>query len=382
VRPCRILFVTDSLQLGGAERALVRLGSALVERGHGVTVAGSVGGDLLQEAQRAGLDVRILGNELVKRRVDLRYARALGRLVRQQSFDIVHTHMYASAVAAALGTRGTGLPLVVHEHSEATWRDPSACGVSRAVYQRASAVIAVSEQIRQRLLLVDGVPDAKVLVLPNTPPGPPAAAPAAPLPERGRCLVGVVARLQPEKGVAVFLHAVAQLARRHPDVRFAVVGEGPQLGVLEQLSRRLGLPVTFLGARSDGPELIGYFDLLVVPSFSEGTPLVILEAMAAGTPVVATDVGGIPSQVRDEREAILVPAGDAAAIAGACERIIAHPQLGKDLAAAARARLQGHDRGPGPAVRMGALYDDVLTMARRSNSSGQEQPRPVSEQVG
>src|SRR3954451_22761468 len=113
-----VLFVADSLEVGGAERALVTLGGGLTERGHHVTVACSIGGALAIDAERSGIDVVVLGGRRVKRRVDAAFAVALGRLVNRQHFDVVHTHMYASAMAAAVALNETPLPLVLHEHSE------------------------------------------------------------------------------------------------------------------------------------------------------------------------------------------------------------------------------------------------------------------------
>jgi len=129
--------------------------------------------------------------------------------------------------------------------------------------------------------------------------------------------------------------------------------------MLERLAAELGVAVTFLGFRPDGPALIGELDLLVIPSLSEGTPLVLLEGVAAGVPVVATTVGGIPEQVSDGIEALLVPPGDDRALADACRRILADRAFGAWLVAAATDRL--HQADPEAAVNaVAALYAHVL----------------------
>jgi glycosyltransferase involved in cell wall biosynthesis len=129
--------------------------------------------------------------------------------------------------------------------------------------------------------------------------------------------------------------------------------------MLERLAAELGVAVTFLGFRPDGPTLIGELDLLVIPSLSEGTPLVLLEGAAAGVPVVATAVGGIPEQVSDGIEALLVPPGDDRALADACRRILADRAFGARLVAAAADRLCQAD--PEAAVNaVAALYAHVL----------------------
>jgi glycosyltransferase involved in cell wall biosynthesis len=129
--------------------------------------------------------------------------------------------------------------------------------------------------------------------------------------------------------------------------------------MLERLAADLGVTVTFLGFRPDGPALIGELDLLVIPSLTEGTPLILLEGAAAGVPVVASNVGGIPEQVSDGIEGLLVPPGDDRALANACQRILADRALGARIAAAAGHRLRQAD--PEAAVNaVAALYAHVL----------------------
>ncbi|MCP2164264.1 glycosyltransferase [Goodfellowiella coeruleoviolacea] len=356
----RLLFVADSLDVGGAERVLVGLAGSLTRRGHQVTIAASVGGSLVDEARRVGADVRVLGQQLVKRRVDLAFANGLRALLHQRPVDLVHTHMYASSIAAVLATLSSGPPVVVHEHSEAGWRGARERAICQWAYRRVGAVIGVSEQIRRRLLDVDRVPPDKVHVVRNSLPAltPPAA--GAPLPRPAGPLVGVVARLQPEKGVQVFLRAAARLAARFPTAGFVVVGEGRQRAALERLAADLRVPVTFLGFRADAPALVAQLDLLVVPSFSEGTPLVVLEAMAAGVPLVATAVGGIPSQVRHEVHALLVPPGDEVALAEAGARLLGDRALATRLGAAARLRWRREFSGVAIPELVEGIYDSVL----------------------
>ena len=355
----RILHVSDSLQIGGAERVLVGLAAGLVARGARVTVACSIGGSLAVEAERAGVDVRVLGTSLAKRRLDTAFACALTRLIVNEPPDLVHTHMFASTVAATLALQQSRIPLVVHEHSEAGWRDAEARRSSGEGYRRSAAVIAVSTAIRRRLVDVDGVPSATVHVLHNALPLIPGRAAGGGLPRPDGPLVGVVARLQPEKGVAVFLRAAARLAQSVPDAGYVVIGDGPQRGMLERLAADLGVVVTFLGFRPDAPALVGELDLLVIPSLSEGTPLVLLEGAAGGVPVVATTVGGIPEQVSDGIEGLLVRPGDDRALADACRRILADRAFGARLVAAAADRLRQAD--PEAAVdAVVALYAHVL----------------------
>jgi glycosyltransferase involved in cell wall biosynthesis len=341
-RRLRILFVVDSLDVGGAERHVVDLAIALATRGHAVTIACSRTGPLEHGARAAGVEVRELVGELVKRRVSARYISRLARLLRDGRFDIVHAHIYASAVAAAAANLGRATPLIVTEHSDATWRSPLARFVHRRALLRSSRVVAVSESIRDRLV-DEGVPARRIVVIPNavTDHGAPRADPWL---RDGVPLIGTVARLNPEKGIHYFIEAAARVSARHPEARFIVIGDGPERERLSALAARLGVPVWFLGTRGDVPQFVGILDVLVLPSLSEGTPLVTLEAMSAGVPVVATAVGGVPAQITHGREGFLVPAANAPAIADAVLRLVEDRDLRQAMGERARARIETGSR--------------------------------------
>ena len=331
-------MVVDSLEVGGAERHVVDLAVALSRREYEVTVACSVAGDLYKSLEEANVTVRSLLDQLVKRRVSAAYARALRRLAKDERFDLVHAHVYASAAAAAIATLGTGVPLVITEHTEAVWRDRGARLVTRWFCRRASRVIAVSDAVKRRLVKQDDIPPGKIVVLPNAvPANPDSGSGTPPLRDelRDRPLVGVLARLQPEKGVATFLKAGAHVAKVVPQACFIVVGDGPLRTELEVLVRRLCIDqnVSFLGFRSDPRALIELLDVLVVPSLTEGAPLVVLEAMAAGVPLVASAVGGIPDQIRHEGEGLLVPPGDPEALGDAVLKLLRDPGLARRMGA-------------------------------------------------
>ena len=332
------MLVVDSLEVGGAERHVVDLAVALSRKEFEVTVACSVAGDLSESLEEANVPVRSLLDQLVKRRVSAAYGRELRRLAKEERFDLVHAHVYASAAAAAIATVGTGVPLVVTEHTEAIWRGRRARLVTRWFCRRASRVIAVSDAVKRRLVKQDDVPPEKIAVIPNAvPANPDSGSGTPPLRDelRDRPLVGVLARLQPEKGVATFLKAGAHVAKVVPQACFIVVGDGPLRTELEVLVRRLCMEqnVRFLGFRSDPRALIELLEVLVVPSLTEGAPLVVLEAMAAGVPIVASAVGGIPDQIRHEGEGLLVPPGDPAALGDAVLKLLRDPGLARRMGA-------------------------------------------------
>jgi glycosyltransferase involved in cell wall biosynthesis len=296
-----------------------------------------------------GVSVQALEECPVKRRVSASYARGLDEILARGRFDIVHAHMYASAAAAAVVAGRHGVPLVITEHSDAIWRNDRARRTSRDVYRRAAQIIAVSGTIARRLCDEDGVAADRVRVIRNALP------PIADLRESrldevafsGDPVIGMVARLVPEKGVATFLGAASLVLGRHPNATFVIVGNGPLRDELSRFADVLGIAphVRFLGARLDGPRLVAGFDVLAVPSLNEGTPLVTLEALSAGVAIVASAVGGIPEQVAGFERVALVPPGDTDALARALThmaRLVGAAPRSK-LSSRAIALLPGHE---------------------------------------
>jgi glycosyltransferase involved in cell wall biosynthesis len=151
-------------------------------------------------------------------------------------------------------------------------------------------------------------------------------------------VVGNVARLVEQKDQRALVEAAPAILERFPDARFVVVGDGPLRAELER--RADGLPFELTGARDDVPELLAGFDVFAFPSRFEGLCLAVIEAQAAGVPVVATPVGGIRETVVDGETGLLVPVGDAAALAAAVCRLLEDPELSARLAAEARSRVR------------------------------------------
>ena len=271
----------------------------------------------------------------------------------------MHAHLFASAAAAVQAVRDLPVPLVVTEHIEAPWRDRRDRAVSGVVYRQADHVVAVSTAIRDLLVADHGVaPERVEVLLPTT------AAPVpsgGPLPVTGGPVVGVVGRLVPEQGVDVFLRAAALVSAVVPQAEFVVVGDGPLRPDLEHRVATLGLAgrVTFTGYRSEVSGVLPGLDVLAVPSRSDGSPLVVCEAMAAGVPVVASRVGGLPDLVEDGGSGLLVRPGEAEDLARALVALLLDPEAARRLGARGRvlATSRSHER---LVDRMTQLYADVV----------------------
>jgi glycosyltransferase involved in cell wall biosynthesis len=155
--------------------------------------------------------------------------------------------------------------------------------------------------------------------------------------EEGGFVVGTVSRLSPEKGVEFFVEATNEIAKVMPNARFWIVGDGPLRGELE---RRAGDAVHFLGARDDVPELLHAMDVFVMPSLEEAFGIAVVEAMACGLPVVATNVGGLPEVVADKNTGLLVPPRDAGALASAVVKLANDESLRRAFGERGRARAE------------------------------------------
>lgn len=368
----RVLLVVDSLALGGAERSVVSLATALHTQGHHVAVAASGGGPLASELAAIPIANSILAPEPVKRRVSSTYADNLLTMLIEQDADIVHAHCYASIVAAALALQGTSTPLVITEHTESRWQGPAERGQHRWAQSRARAIIAVSRGIRDALNgggsgLASAHP---TFYIPNAVPQEPAthslsaAVTALPLSGDGveGPLIGVIARMEPEKGVDVFLQAFAILLTRHPHARCVLVGDGSLLPLLQWQAHALGLAdrAAFPGSCANARAILPRLSLLAVPSLSEGSPLVVLEGMAAGVPIVASAIDGIADQIRHGEEGLLVSPGNPAPLVDAMDYVLSHPAEAARMADAAVKRAQSHFRFDVMVNRVLDVYEGVL----------------------
>ncbi|MGH2448023.1 MAG: glycosyltransferase family 4 protein [Chloroflexota bacterium] len=322
----------------------------MAARGHHVTLACAETGPLAGELHDVRL--RVLLAKGVKRRFSPLYAHRLAVLCRAENFDLVHAHLFASTVATATALRDASEPLIVTEHTEGVWQsDADRLLLARAL-RRAHAAIAVSEPIAERMRNGLGVTVERVHCILNAVH----AFRHGQRLERER-MIGMVGRLAAEKGADTFLRAVAQVAPVVPNVRFVVVGYGSASPELQLLARRLriGNRVDFLGSMTDARDLISRLAVLSVPSRTEGTPLVVLEGMEAGTPVVASRVGGVANQITTGVDGTLVRFDDEHAHAQAWLDLLRYPRRAKIMAE--RAREGGPHRAYASMVdRVEALY--------------------------
>lgn len=350
----RVLHVINGEHYAGAERVQDLLAAELPGYRVSVGFACLKKGKFV-EARRCG-DAPVHSIEM-KGRFDLRAVWRLVQVIRRGGYQILHSHGPRSALVAALASKWTGIPLVHHVHSPTT-RDTTNrlrcrlnATVERLAFRQSKALVAVSESLG-RYLVDRGVAEEKIQVVPNGVPHR-SQADAADRAETdvtratGRaCTLGVVALFRPRKGLEVLLQALAELRRQGFDVRLRAVGgfeTSEYESEIKGLCSRLGVEsaVDWVGFTRDVESEMRRFDLFVLPSlFGEGMPMVVLEAMAQGLPVVATAVEGVPEVIRDGREGVVVAPGDAAALAAGIVRIL---NGSIDAAQLGRNALKRHD---------------------------------------
>lgn len=298
--------------------------------------------------------------------------RGLYGLLRREAIDVVHAHMPRATVPGTILARLARVPVVIsHEHGSALGNRRVRAFIDREIIARLSTVmLAVSEWDRANLIEHEGISADLIRVLPNgiAPLLDAVAGPAFSLPA-DRPLVGAVGRLYPEKGYDVLIRAVALLRERGRRLFCAVVGVGPEQAVLQRLIDELGAgeDVQLLGRRDDVGRIIRELDVAVLSSVREGSPLAMLEYMAAGAPIVATRVGGVPELIADGVHGLLVPAKDPPALAAGIERLLDDRILARRLGAAAQLRQRSEFDLGVVVTRLERLYVELYERSRRAS---------------
>lgn len=342
----RVLHLIKGLGRGGAERLVVDQITFGDRKAFAYEIAYLLPWKdaLVAEAEAAGASVHCLNTRV---ELDLRWALRLRRLVRERSIDVVHIHSPYVAGVARLALRASRrrVRIAYTLHNRADSHRRSTRLLDTRTMRLDDVDIAVSESVLDSLperlrsrfdLVLHGVDLAPYERARADRTAARAALGLAP----DEMVVTTVANLRATKDHVALLHAAALVIERAPNVRFLVVGQGPLEAELQSLHRtlKLGDRVLFLGQRVDVPSVLAASDVFALSSRFEGLPVALMEALAIGLPVVATNVGGIPEAVTDGVEAILVPPERPDLLADALLRVASDEQLRAGMADAANAR--------------------------------------------
>jgi glycosyltransferase involved in cell wall biosynthesis len=367
----RIVHFTDSTGFGGADQALVQ-GRAHLERdawGSALMYHATPGiAPLAAQAHRLSIPLRTVP-AMPDGLGGLRRLPGFVRDLRQMRPAIFHAHLTWPLAAkwALAGAIIARVPSIVA--TEQLWMDlPYTAwvrGQQRVLALGMTRYIAVSRHVARRRQATFGVPAQKLTVIYNAVDLGRFERSCSPaLREQwtggiARPIVLTCARLDVQKGQRYLLDAAAQV----PDALFVLAGDGPDRAGLEAYAKERGISerVLFLGRRGDIPELLANCDVFVLPSLFEGFPLSILEAMAAGKPVIATKIGGTDEAVVDGMTGILVPPRDGAALAQAIRQLLAAPRLADRFGHAGRLRVQQAFSARRMAEQVDALYRQLVS---------------------
>ncbi len=392
-RRIRVTQILATGTNGGAQMHVLSVLQRIDRTRYDVDVISLSDGSVVGRIRAAGFRVRI-----VTAADDCAAVDEVVRLLRSDPPDVIHNHMYRAEVvgtraALALGESGLPRPYVVGTVHSSRVRSREDRERLRALTPYMDRLIAVSRSIVVKLLR-EGRTTAGVELIYNgvdlerydrqeaccTLPEEYGFAPGTPL-------VGVVARLEPEKGHPTLLDAWPLVLQHVPEARLLIVGEGSQRAPLEEQARRLdllgedcdadscvgtlrarpGAKLVFTGLRDDIPAVTAALDVSVLPSYREAQGMVILEAMALCRPVVATNVGGIPEMIEDGVTGLLVPPRDPVALAAAIVRLLTDHPLADMLARAGHDIAHGRFRIERMVESLAALYDEgAATVAART----------------
>ncbi|MEZ6137869.1 MAG: glycosyltransferase [Pirellulaceae bacterium] len=344
----KVLHVINGEHFSGAERVQQLLGKRLAEFGYATEFACVKPNKF---AQHCGLPSKRVSEFPMRGRIDLRVVSQLARKVREEKFDLLHAHTPRTALVTSMVAVKTGTPWVYHVHSP-TARDSTRGMVNRFndLIERYSIrscdmLLTVSKSLRREMLR-RGVPRQRLRVAAN---GVPAVQPIDAAKRLGQreWKIGMLALMRPRKGVEIALETMAELKRLGAPVTLELIGGFETEAYRSQTmalhdSLNVGDCVQWTGFTSDVPSAIRGLDALLLPSlFGEGMPMVVLEALAAAVPVIATRVEGTPEVIRDGVEGVLAEPRDASSLTAAILKMTRdrHAWLAMSLRALSRHRL-------------------------------------------
>ncbi len=380
----RVMYMIDALGHGGAERNLFGFLKHLdTQRYEPRVCALSV-----KQGNVVAEDIRALGVEVdlleVGRLLDPRGGKRLRGYLNEHRPAVLHSHLDYAAMLGGRSCRALGIPHVttLHTmdgfacHTRAYWRQRL---LYRSLQQSCSRVIAVSESVRTHHLQRSGLDAGKVITIHNgielqrfgpvtrerrdavrasfgVPPDAP--------------LIVTVAVLRPAKGIQHLIDAVPAICNTQHETRVLIIGTGSHESSLKDQAAALGVAerVIFAGHREDVPALLGAGDIFVLPTLRDALPTVVIEAMAAGTPVVASGVDGLMEMIDHGATGLLVPPADASELASACLKLLNQSALSASITRAAGIAVEQRF-GIGVHVkRVTELYEEVITKAAGANS--------------
>lgn len=393
-----VMQVIDNLDIGGAQEVVCTLVKCLASLECQPVVCTFNDGPLREDIERSDVYVEVLPGRrysvlaLPLFVVDMaRMWRALARLVKKHKVDVIQTHIlgildflvlllrYATPLRVVLWTfHNVRFELTASELPKHSWTLGTKRLSRRLLYRLTSRLvhgfIAVSDDVKKALIeIIDPIGEKVAVICNGVDTGK-----YGHMIDKGLVrsqlglatdtrLIASVATLKRQKGHRYLIEALASIMPRYPDVHVLLIGDGPLREELQLQVKRSDLEahMHFLGSRHDVPELLAASDLFVLPSLWEGLAMALLEAMASGLPIVASQVSGTVQAIIPNQSGILVPPGDADSLARAIERLLDSPEQAQAMGEAARQRVAKAFSGQKQAKEHLALYHHLLQRESR-----------------
>jgi glycosyltransferase involved in cell wall biosynthesis len=311
----KLMQITHDLAIGGLQQVVVNICRSINREKFDVSVLCLRAlGEFVPEVEKLGVRVFYLPQK--EKGTDYFSFLKVARILRQEQIDVIHTHNTQPFVDGTLGALLSGVKTIVHTDHARDFPDKIRYMVAEHLMSYfAYRVIGVSEHTTANLVHYEKISPRKIMTIENGLDGSrfqieidrPAKRKELGIKGSGP-IIGLGVRLTEQKGITYLLQAMPEIIKAVPDVTLVIAGDGTLKNKLRHEAETLGIKehILFLGSRLDVPQLLKLFDIYVLPSLWEGLPMVLLEAMAARCPIVATDVGGVSNMITDGKNGILV----------------------------------------------------------------------------
>ena len=276
------------------------------------------------------------------------------RIAKEEHIQLIHAHGYGAANFGRIAGMIRGIPTIVHAHDDDRYYPLYQNLADRLLRNHTDKALAVSESVKKSCINKRHIGKDRTFVIHNGIPLRDFVPPEGERVQKERKRLGIesdfkvfgtVAKLREEKGTRYLIESAAKVLGIFPKTNLLIAGDGPLLEELKKLSEKLGISdrVLFAGFRNDIPVILSIIDIFVIPSITEGSPLALLEAMAMGKPIVATNVGGIVEILRDGETGLLVPSRDPEAIAEKIVHLLRNEADSRKLGSRAREEVEKYD---------------------------------------
>lgn len=321
-----------------------------------------------QRMRASGIPTEVMG---IRGDLDVLLLWRLRQYIHQGDFDLIHTHLFHADLYGSLAGRLANISTIIStHHGFNTWRSNKFYAwLDRLVARFQKSIITISNAIGQWLVKVEGLPAEKMVTIHYGLDADVFRAQANNKPialDVSSPIIGTVSRLISSKGIDILLQAFAQVSKTYPNASLIIVGDGPERDSLHRLTNQLQIAqkTHFLGNRDDVSSLMREFELFVFPTFGEGFGLVLLEAMAWGKPIAATDVMAIPEIVIPGETGLLVPQRDSILMAEAIVTLLDDEKYARYLGRKGKERLEEVFTVDRMVEQTAQLYNRVLVSVK------------------